>query len=75
MQTWVGAYLCTMKQVEFFLFFFPLTEPEDGHDHTIFRNGMLLSPSCTEFRALSQAEAVQHLDASGRRDAPVEQSL
>ena len=54
-------YLCTMKQV---VFFFPLTEPENGDDHTIFRNGMLLSPSRTEFRALSQAEALQQLYAS-----------
>lgn len=54
-------YLCTMKQV---VFFFPLTEPEKGDDHTVFRNGMLLSPSRTEFSALSQAEALQQLYAS-----------
>jgi len=54
-------YLCTTKQV---IFFFPLTEPENGDDHTIFQNGMLLSPSRTEFRALSQAEAVQQLYSS-----------
>jgi hypothetical protein len=54
-------YLCTMKQI---VFFFPLTEPENGDDHTIFQNGMLLSPSRTEFRALSQAEGLQQLYAS-----------
>jgi len=54
-------YLCTMKQV---VLFFPLTEPENGDYHTIFRNGMLLSPSRSEFSALSRAEAVQQLCAS-----------
>ena len=54
-------YLCTMKQV---VFFFPLTEPENGDDHTIFRDGMLVSPTRTEFLALSQAEALQQLYAS-----------
>jgi hypothetical protein len=54
-------YLCTTKQA---VFFSPLTEPENGDDHTIFQNGMLLSPSGTEFRALSQAEALQQLYAS-----------
>ena len=54
-------YLCTTKQV---VFFFPLTEPENGDDHTIFQNGMLLSPSRTEFRSLSQAEAVRQLYSS-----------
>jgi hypothetical protein len=54
-------YLCTMTQV---VLFFPLTEPETGDDHTIFQNGMLLSSSRTEFRALSQAEALQQLYAS-----------
>ena len=54
-------YLCTTKQV---VLFFPLTEPENGDDHTIFRNGMLLSPSRTEFRALSRAEGLQQLYAS-----------
>jgi hypothetical protein len=54
-------YLCSMEQV---VLFFPLTEPENGDDHTIFRNGMLLSPSRSEFRVLSQAEALQQLYAS-----------
>jgi hypothetical protein len=46
------------------VFFFPLTEPDNGDDHTIFQNDMLLSPSRTEFRALSQAETLQQLYAS-----------
>jgi len=54
-------YLCTMKQV---VFFFPLTEPENGDYHTIFQNGMLLSPSRTELKALSRAESLQQLYAS-----------
>ena len=54
-------YLCTMEQV---VLFFPLTEPENGDDHTIFRNGMLLSPSRTEFGTLSRAQALQQLYAS-----------
>jgi hypothetical protein len=49
-------YLCTMKQV---VFFFPLTEPEKRDDHTIFRNGMHLSPSRTEFKTPSQADLQQ----------------
>lgn len=53
-------YLCAMKQV---VFFFPLTEPENGDDHTIFQDGMLLSPSDTEFRMVSQAEVLQELYA------------
>lgn len=53
-------YLCTMKQI---VFFFPLTEPENGGDHTIFRNGMLLSPSHAELRAVHRDEVLQQIDA------------
>src|ERR1051326_2396040 len=54
-------YLCTIKQV---VVFFPLTEPENGDNHTILRDGMLVSPTRTEFRALAQAEALQQLHAA-----------
>lgn len=53
-------YLCTMKQL---VFFFPLTEPENGDDHTVFKDGLLLSPSHTEFRVMPQAEVLQQLYA------------
>ena len=51
-------YLCTMKQI---VFFFPLTEPANGDDHTVFRDGLLLSPSRTEFKTVPQEEGLQHL--------------
>ena len=53
-------YLCTMKQV---VFFFPLTEPENGDEQTIFRNGLLLSPSRTEFRAVPATDVLGQLYA------------
>jgi hypothetical protein len=54
-------YLCTMEQA---VLFFPLTEPENGDYHTIFRNGLLVSPTRSEFRALPQPEGLQQLYAS-----------
>jgi hypothetical protein len=53
-------YLCRKKQV---VLFFPLTEPENGEDHTVFWDGLLLSPSLIEFRAVPQAEVLQQLYA------------
>ena len=53
-------YVCTMKQL---VFFFPLTEPENGDDHTVFKDGLLLSASHTEFRVMPQAEVLQQLYA------------
>jgi hypothetical protein len=53
-------YLCTMKQV---ILFFPLTEPANGDDHTVFRDGLLLSPSQTEFRELPRDEVLRQIYA------------
>lgn len=53
-------YLCTIKQV---VFFFPLTEPANGDDHMVFRDGLLLSPSHSDFRGVPPAEILQQLYA------------
>jgi len=53
-------YLCTRKQS---VFFFPLTEPEKGDNHTSFRDGLLLSPSHTGFGATSPPEVLQQVYA------------
>jgi len=54
------AYACTRKQLTLF---FPLTEPDDCDAHTLFLDGMLLSPGCADYKTPAPPELGEQLRA------------
>jgi hypothetical protein len=53
-------YLCTRDEL---IFFFPLTEPEAGDDHTVFVDGLLMSPGTEDYKSAGHVEHVDQLRA------------
>ena len=52
-------YLCRRDQLSLF---FPLTEPDDREDrHTVFLNGLLMSPGCENYKAPVSPTLVEQL--------------
>lgn len=51
-------YLCTREQM---VLFFPLTEPDGLDDHTVFVDGLLLSPGSEDYQIESTVEIAEQL--------------
>jgi len=53
-------YLCTRDQM---MLFFVLTEPDDGDNHTLLADGLLLSPGCESYKMAPAPEFAERLRA------------
>ena len=51
-------YLCRRDQLVLFL---PLTEPDEEDDHTVFLNGLLMSPGCENYKVPVSRKLVKQL--------------